>query len=62
MLRSVETVDDFCVFFKELWIIFLKSSMNLLQFLLLLFMFWLFGHKTCEILTPNPGIEPLPLQ
>ena len=23
-------------------------------------MFWLFGHKACEILAPRPGIEPAP--
>ena len=24
------------------------------------FMFWIFGHKACGILTPQPGIEPIP--
>ena len=24
-------------------------------------MFWFFGHKTCAILAPQPGIEPEPL-
>ena len=24
------------------------------------FMFWIFGHKACGILTPQPGIEPTP--
>ena len=23
-------------------------------------MFWLFGHETCGILVPQPGIEPPP--
>ena len=23
-------------------------------------MFWIFGHKACGILTPQPGIEPTP--
>ena len=27
---------------------------------LLLFLFWLFGHKACGILVPQPGIEPPP--
>ena len=23
-------------------------------------MFWFFGHETCGILAPQPGIEPIP--
>ena len=23
-------------------------------------MFWFFGHETCGILAPQPGIEPVP--
>ena len=23
-------------------------------------MFWFFSHEACEILTPQPGIEPAP--
>ena len=25
------------------------------------FTFWFFGHETCGILAPQPGIEPVPL-
>ena len=28
--------------------------------ILLLFMFWFFGHKACGVLPPRPGIEPTP--
>jgi len=38
---------------------FLKSLLNLLQYCFC-FMFWCFGHETCEILAPLPGIEPIP--
>ena len=34
----------------------LKSLLNLLQYCSC-FMFWCFGHKAYEILTPRPGIE-----
>ena len=38
---------------------FLKSLLNLLQYCFC-FMFWCFGHETCEILAPLPGIKPIP--
>ena len=36
---------------------FLKSLLNLLQHCFC-FVFWLFGHEACGILTSLPGIEP----
>ena len=38
----------------------LKSFIESVKILLLLFMFWFFSHEACEILTPQPGIEPAP--
>ena len=41
--------------------IFKKSLLNLLQHLLqhkTNFMFWFFGQEACEILAPQPGVEP----
>ena len=38
---------------------FLKSLLNLLQYCFC-FMSWFFGHETCGILAPRPGIEPTP--
>jgi len=45
----------FCFYFENVTI-FLKSLLNLLPYCFC-FMLWLFGHKTCEILAPQPGIE-----
>ena len=39
----------------------LKSLLNLLQYYFS-FMFCFFGPKTCRIVAPQPGIEPMPLE
>ena len=46
------------IFFKDFFDVepFLKSLLNLLQYCFC-FMFWFFGHNTCGILAPWPGIE-----
>ena len=31
-------------------------------FVVILFMFWIFGHEACGILALRPGIEPTPLE
>jgi len=38
---------------------FLKSLLNLLQYVLFLH-FWFFGSELCGILAPHPGIESTP--
>ena len=38
---------------------FKKSLLNLLQYCFC-FMFWLFSHEACDILTPNQGSNPIP--
>ena len=38
----------------------LKSFIEYVKILILLFMFWFFRHEACGILTPQPGIEPAP--
>jgi len=43
----------------KFFIFHFKSLLNLLQYCFC-FMFWLFGHETCGILVPQPGIEPPP--
>ena len=40
---------------------FVKSLFNSLQYSFCFFMFWCFGHKTCEILALQPGVELHPL-
>ena len=45
--------------FFLMWIIFLKSLLNLLQYCFH-FMFWFFGREACGIRVPQPGIEPAP--
>ena len=42
-----------------MWTIF-KVFIKLVTVLLLLFMFWVFGHETYSILALCPGIEPVP--
>ena len=51
----LNTVFFFLRFFW-MWTI-LKSLLNLLQYCFC-FLFWCFGHETCEILAPQSGIEP----
>ena len=46
--------------FFLMWTIF-KVSIEFVTILLLLFMFWIFGHKACEILVSQSGIKPTPL-
>ena len=41
------------------WRPFLKSLLNLLQYCFC-FIYIFFGHKTCEILTPQPRVEDAP--
>ena len=36
----------------------LKVLTECVTILLLLFMFWFFGHEACEILAPQPGFKP----
>ena len=43
-----------------MWTIF-KVFIEFVTILLLLFMFWFFGHKACEILVSQSGIKPTPL-
>ena len=38
---------------------FFKSLLSLLQHCFY-FMFWFFGHEVCGILSPQPGLEPMP--
>ena len=51
--------------FFWMWTVKKKSILNLLQyyfcFMVFCFFvfFWLFGHKTCGILAPQPGVEPV---
>ena len=40
-----------------MWTIF-KIIIEFVTILLLLFMFWFFGHETCGILVLQPGNEP----
>ena len=51
-------------FFKSLFIYFLMWTIFkvFVEFvtILLLFMFWFFGHEACWILTPWPGIQSVP--
>ena len=42
-----------------MWTIF-KVFIEFVTILLLFYVFWLFGHETCGILAPSPGIEPAP--
>ena len=39
---------------------FLKIFIDFVTILLLLLMFWFFGHKTCGIIAPYLEIEPPP--
>ena len=43
-----------------MWTI-LKVFIEFLTILLLLFMFWYFGHTSCGPLAPQPGIYPASL-
>ena len=38
-----------------------KVFLEFVTILLLLFMFYFFGHEACRILAPQSGIEPAPL-
>ena len=40
-----------------MWTILKAFIENLLQYCFC-FMFWFFGHEVCQILAPQPGIEP----
>ena len=42
-----------------MWTIF-KVFIEFVIILLLLFMFWFFGHEACGILALQPGIKPTP--
>ena len=49
------------IFFSfRMWTIFFKSLLNSFQYCFFL-MFWFFVCKTCGILAPQPGIEPVSL-
>ena len=41
-----------------MWTIFKVCT----EFVVILFMFWFFGHEVCGISAPRPGIEPTPLE
>ena len=60
------TVKIFCkltTFFSLFSSVFKKNFKVFIEFvtvLLLLVMFWLFGHEACGISAPQEGIEPSP--
>ena len=47
------------IFFEDFFNVFIFEVLNLLQYWFY-FMFWFFGHKSCGILAPWPGIKPVP--
>ena len=50
------------IFFKSFFLMWtiLKVFIEFVTILLLL-MFWFFGHEACEFLVSQPGLEPAPL-
>ena len=63
MWHGKGTVKIFCklaTFFFFILFFFLnfKVFIEFVTVLLLLFMFWLFGHEACGISAPQEGIEP----
>ena len=66
MWHGKGTVKIFCkltTFFSLFSSVFKKNFKVFIEFvtvLLLLVMFWLFGHEACGISAPQEGIEPSP--
>lgn len=60
--RTRDAPDALCLLGSKIFFLFgcgsfLNSLLNLLQYYFC-FMFWLFRHEVCGILTPQPGLKP----
>ena len=52
------------MFFFKIFFFFLTWTILKVftEFVIILFLFYIFGHEACGILAPRPGIEPAPLE
>ena len=51
------TLSIICHFLKRFFGTIFKVF---IEFVIVLLLFWIFGHKACGILVPRPGIKPAP--